>query len=223
MFSEIVSQLVLNFNKESLMKEIDDLIIIKPEKKQSEEKLEYCELCGWRCEFVQSHIIYCGGCEYIRGKYKTWIDEEGELCFEEIKKPQVKPEIKKPEVKQEVKAQVHNDILDSEDEDEDEEECFNLEFNVHYDNKDYAKKYGLFWNSDICKWCKQIYVNNIFELDEKQIHLKLKNLGNVFEFNFEYADLVKSKCSKTREIGYKVNDIFNKLQCEYKRKKNLVL
>lgn len=29
-----------------------------------------CKYCGWRCEYPESHILYCGGdrCEYIRNK-----------------------------------------------------------------------------------------------------------------------------------------------------------
>jgi len=37
-----------------------------------------CKDCGWRSEYPQSHILYCGGsgCVYIRNKYRTWFDNE---------------------------------------------------------------------------------------------------------------------------------------------------
>lgn len=41
----------------------------------------FCLSCGWTCEYPQSHIEYCGGggCDYIKKKYDTWINEDGEL------------------------------------------------------------------------------------------------------------------------------------------------
>jgi len=46
-----------------------------------------CNYCGWRCEYPNSHINFCGGggCEYIRNKFDTWLDEEGELQYKEKK------------------------------------------------------------------------------------------------------------------------------------------
>lgn len=40
-----------------------------------------CLSCGWMEEFPNSHIEYCGGggCSYIRNRYTTWINEDGEL------------------------------------------------------------------------------------------------------------------------------------------------
>jgi len=45
-----------------------------------------CKDCGWRSEYPQSHILYCGGsgCAYIRNNYNTWIDEDGELKWIKI-------------------------------------------------------------------------------------------------------------------------------------------
>jgi hypothetical protein len=47
-----------------------------------------CKSCGWGSEYPESHILYCGGsrCEYIRNKYKTWINENGEMEAELIEK-----------------------------------------------------------------------------------------------------------------------------------------
>jgi hypothetical protein len=51
------------------------------EDEEEEEDEDKCKSCGWRSEYPESHIAYCGGdgCEYIRDKYKTWINEDGEL------------------------------------------------------------------------------------------------------------------------------------------------
>jgi len=40
-----------------------------------------CKSCGWGSEYQDLHILYCGGsrCEYIRNKYKTFINENGEM------------------------------------------------------------------------------------------------------------------------------------------------
>ncbi len=55
------------------------------DEEESEEDCE-CNDCGWRSEYPQSHILYCGGngCVHIRSKYRTWFDEDGELKWESI-------------------------------------------------------------------------------------------------------------------------------------------
>ena len=44
-----------------------------------------CSDCGWRCEFHDSHLYYCGGggCKYMREKYDVWCNEDGELEWKE--------------------------------------------------------------------------------------------------------------------------------------------
>lgn len=60
-----------------------------------------CLSCGWMCEYPQSHIEYCGGggCDYIRKKYDTWLNEDGEIEWKvktHIKKVVKKRAVKKP-------------------------------------------------------------------------------------------------------------------------------
>ena len=45
-----------------------------------------CGLCGWRCEYMESHIEHAYsfykrdvGCAYINSKYNVKIDEDGEI------------------------------------------------------------------------------------------------------------------------------------------------
>ena len=48
-----------------------------------EDEDECCKYCGWRCEYIESHIIHSrGDCEYINIKYIISYDEDGELVWE---------------------------------------------------------------------------------------------------------------------------------------------
>jgi hypothetical protein len=51
------------------------------EDEEEEEEDDKCKFCGWRGEYPESHIQYCGGsgCEYIRDKYEILINEDGEI------------------------------------------------------------------------------------------------------------------------------------------------
>jgi hypothetical protein len=66
-----------NEDRETIIEEYEWGAILDSDSDEDDK----CKSCGWRSEYPESHILYCGGsgCEYIRDKYKTWITEDGEL------------------------------------------------------------------------------------------------------------------------------------------------
>ena len=50
------------------------------------KEMDECHDCGWRCEYMQSHIHHCGGagCEWVRERFNVKFDEEGELTAKYI-------------------------------------------------------------------------------------------------------------------------------------------
>ena len=50
---------------------------------EDEDFSEICHYCGWRYEFAESHILFCGGgrCKYILSLFGITFDEHGELIF----------------------------------------------------------------------------------------------------------------------------------------------
>lgn len=44
---------------------------------------DFCQHCGWCCEYPECHILFCGGeCPIMKAKYIIYRDEDGELCWE---------------------------------------------------------------------------------------------------------------------------------------------
>jgi hypothetical protein len=76
---------ILEINATSSKPNLEEFIYFEdiPSDSESEEDEEddKCKYCGWRSEYPESHILYCGGsgCEYIKNKYNTWINEDGEM------------------------------------------------------------------------------------------------------------------------------------------------
>ena len=71
-----------NEDRETIIEEFDWEVMVEEYLADLED--DKCKSCGWRSEYPESHILYCGGsgCEYIRDKYKTWINEDGEMIAE---------------------------------------------------------------------------------------------------------------------------------------------
>ena len=128
--------------------------------------------CGWMCEFQESHIDFAGVksdgkgslCEYIDEHYDVWIDDDGEIQYRELNsyiQSKTKTKTEKPKEEQKEKEEKRPKLNGHDGK---------VYFNIPFEYRGIAQKFGAIFDYDIKKWC---FIRNVTKREDVKLLLNL--------------------------------------------------